>query len=256
MDNSDSKPGKKGRPEHVKITRMLRSDIVPILRQRGFPFASVILNEQQIHAKLGHKNGREKGVKIPDAIICAKFIPFEEIQGIGNKERILIEIGNFVPDKWDDIPVIHIGFNKKVTPMLLMNSNFELETLKAIKEAIANDLSYSLEDKDLDELRNLVIFALIGSGLTNNQIANSYCGDFIEDNGHYYFKLIEEGEEELLEVEHHSGEIIKKYIQVRKDKGEIVKSAMLLMGSLRATKEDVGERILQRNLREIYKKII
>lgn len=244
--------GKKGRPEHGRITRSLRREIIPLLHQRGFPFAAIILNEKQMSFKLGYKNGKEKGGLVPDAIICERYIPFEELERKMSKEMIIIEIGDYVPDKWVDYAVIHIGFNKRVTPMLLTNSNFEHETLKAIREVLSSEIGYSLEGKTLDELRDLTMLAISGVGLTQAQIIGLTWGDLIKDEDHWYIKIIEEGQEDFLKLGYNAIEILQKYKQARIQSGYVLKDDTRIIGKLRDSDNDLSLRALQKAFARIY----
>jgi hypothetical protein len=245
--------GKKGRPEHGRITRLLRREIIPLLRQRGFPFAAILLNEKQMSFKLGYKNGKEKGGLVPDAIICERYIPFEELEGKVTKEMIIVEIGDYVPDKWVDHAVIHIGFNKRVPPMLLTNSNFELETLKAIREALSSEINYSLENKTIDELRDLTMLAISGVGLTQAQITELTWGDLIEDEDHWHIKIVEEGQEDFLKLGYHTIEILQRYKQARIQSGDSLIDDSRIIGKLRDSDNDLSLRALQKAFAKIYR---
>lgn len=55
---------------------------------------------EQAPAGLGH---RAKGTRIPDLLFLVDMRP------------VVVEIGDYVPDKWTDQTVIHVGFDRDVT---------------------------------------------------------------------------------------------------------------------------------------------
>lgn len=244
--------GKKGRPEHGRIARVIRRVTLPRLWVRGFPLAGIILNEKQMSSKLGYESGKEKGGLVPDIMVCSRYVPFEELDQKSDTEIILIEIGNYIPDKWGDYSVIHIGFNKQVTPISKRGTNFELETIKAIEEALTTDLSYSVEGKTLDKLRDLVLLCLSGIGLTTPQIANLCWNDLIQDEDHYHARIVEGDHEEFLRLNEQHIEIITAYRIARFDsEGEIAGDSQLI-GSLREKDKEISIRAIQKAFAQIY----
>lgn len=241
-------PGKKGGPEHQAIEKILRTKVIPILRRRGYPHAAIIFYEKMFEVKLGYSG--KKGSQNPDAIIFQRFVPYEEYNGIApQNEMILIEIGKYEPSKWPLHSVIHIGFRREITKIFKSNSDFELQTLKAISEVLAPDIDYALEDLSISDMRLLSLLSLIGVGLTSSQLEKITIGNLHIENESISLII---GNEELY-FEPNSGEIIKKYLELRKINGEVLNEQTQLLGKKRKGKNDtIGLRILQRDLKNKF----
>ena len=131
-------PGNKGCPEHVAIVTLIKENVLSLLHQRGYPYAGILFNQKLQSVRL-HYSGREQ---IPDGMICERYIPYEEMAASSTGEIILVEVGDYEPDKWNRYPVIHVGLNRKVTPVMNVDSDFRAQTLKAVSELITNDFFY------------------------------------------------------------------------------------------------------------------
>lgn len=223
--------------------RIIKYKVISLLQIRGFPYSGILFNERQFGAKLKYKC-KTPGSQNPDAIICERYIPEEEYGGNINGQFIIVEVGQYNPDKWNKYPVIHIGLNRKVTPMMFVNTNFESETLRAIKEAIDTDIEYSLNGKKLSVLRSLAILAVSGLGLTSKQIFNLYWKDFIEKDGKYIC-INENNREMLVPISNSCWNYINTY------KRSLIKNGLTNIENPRFY-EVTTPRMIQRIINDIY----
>ena len=100
--------GKFGRKEHEEIIQTIRSGIYEHLSWEGFEIGEdyfLFLDEQVMMSSLGQFGAcRVNGARIPDMLFVTKGTP------------VIIEVGNYIPSKWEtDMPVVHVGFNHRVS---------------------------------------------------------------------------------------------------------------------------------------------
>lgn len=116
--------GKFGRAEHENIVTLLRTEVVQKLRYT-YPSVSVVAHEWS----MALFTGQGKRNQIPDLLFLPSS-PFE-----GESVPLIIEIGECTPCKWDeDLPVIHIGFNGRVTLMNPTKRTFDYTVTETIRE--------------------------------------------------------------------------------------------------------------------------
>lgn len=230
--------GRNGGEEHQTIAKILRTKIIPLLRKRGYPNAAIIYLQKIWDYKLGYKD-EDKNKLHPDAMICSRYVPYEYLNGNPYEdEMILIEIGNYTPSKWPFYSVIHIGFNYKVTSIFKSESDFKLQTLKAIEEVLAPGIKDEFDSLSLEDLRLLIQFALIGIGLTSEQFES-----ITIDNLNLDEEIISlEFAGEKLEFNENSSLMIRNYITKRENNGETITKQTTLL--------EVGKRTLQKDLRK------
>jgi hypothetical protein len=240
-------PGNKGGPEHVAIVNLIKENILSLLHQRGYPYAGIIFNQKLQSTRLNY-SGREQ---IPDGMICERYIPYEEMTGSSTGEIILIEVGDYKPDKWNQYPVIHIGLNRKVTPVMNVDSDFRSQTLKAVSEVITNDFSYEYTELSLKEYRDLATFAISGVGLTSKQIEELTIGDIKidEDGKGGYVRINEYGEILHIRVSKYVMDIIETYKKARISNGELLSDDSPFYGAIRG--ETSGRRNIQKRIQEV-----
>lgn len=116
--------GKLGREEHENFITFLRSEVAQALRHT-YPSVSVVAHEWSM-AKL---TGQDKRHQIPDLL----FLPISPLEG--NTTPLIVEIGECTPCKWDEqFPVVHIGFNGRVTLMNPSKRMFDYTVTETIRE--------------------------------------------------------------------------------------------------------------------------
>lgn len=117
--------GKFGRAEHEEIVTLLRTAVVQKLRYT-YPSVSVVAHEWSMALFTGQGIQNRQ---IPDLL----FLPTSPLEE--NSTPLLIEIGDCTPCKWDkEFPVIHIGFNGRVTLMHPARRTFDYTVEETIRE--------------------------------------------------------------------------------------------------------------------------
>ena len=129
----------------------------------------------------------------------------------------------------------------KLRGILKSESDFKLQTLKAIEEVLAPDIKYEFDNLSLSDLRLLTQYALIGIGLTSEQFDSITLGNLGNLDLPEELISLEIADEKLV-FNKDSSLIIRNYITQRKIKGETITNQTTLL--------EVGKRRLQKDLQE------
>lgn len=123
--------GKHGSEQHEMILRRLRLALPPAMVQRGYPDFMFLLDENLIMGLLAQNRdnqsgkGRLPGSKIPDGL------------AVGPGAAVLLEVGQYNPDKWPGRAVLHIGFRCDITLIGAESAGFAGDLLAACRQALA-----------------------------------------------------------------------------------------------------------------------
>jgi hypothetical protein len=140
-----------GGPKHEEILDLIRFKVFPFARKK-LPCLSALTDGLFMMPLLGYLpgEGSKKGVKYPDLL----FIIDEDgklsddlLNGKARHkkyEMIVIEIGNYQPDKWISFTVIHVGINKIVSIVNPKGTYAENVLKETIRQVLLNPDAFDL----------------------------------------------------------------------------------------------------------------
>ena len=119
----------KGSILHEYLVDLVRFDVANELRISGYP--DLMLSADETMTALLSGQYRHEMKNIPKR--------YPDVFFLTNSGSVCVEIGDYIPSKWPEFPVIHIGFNGVVTPIRCENKKFARTIYRITKRLVKSE---------------------------------------------------------------------------------------------------------------------